>query len=250
MNFASLSQFLNEFATLESEVNRKLYAQEMKSLSLFLPKVGEFKEPLLTAHKNETPDYNLFSIMKIRHYEAWVHTPFLVNLLDPNGSHAQGDVFYRSFINEAFDWQDPLKEIFLEGRVRKIAGEFNVGKLGIIDIWIEIRHKGKDYCLIIENKVYAKDQYKQLLRYYVYARRKGYCDSAMRIFYLTAWNGGRPSSQSLKPSIREKLIESKTLQFISYHQSIAGFLRRSLHDLVAPRLTHSIQQYLEVISKL
>jgi hypothetical protein len=46
--------------------------------------------------------YNLFHILKIRHYESRVHTPFLVNLLSPKGSHAQGDLFYRVFLEQVF----------------------------------------------------------------------------------------------------------------------------------------------------
>ncbi len=250
ISITSLSQFLNLLGRLAAEVDREEYARHLTRLTGFLPEVGRFKQPLAFARKAESPDYNLFAIMKIRHYEAWVHTPFLVNLLDPKGSHAQGDLFYRLFVQEAFDQSDPIRNTILEGKVRKIKGEHGTKDLGIIDIWLEVRSKMIDYCLIIENKVYAPDQKEQLQRYYEYARGKGFTDDRIRILYLTPWHGGRPTHESMKLENQEKLISSRTLQFISYHQTIARFLHKSMEELKAPRLIHSIQQYLEVISTL
>src|SRR5580692_3482102 len=43
--------------------------------------------------------FNIFKILGIGHYEVATHSPMLGNLLNPKGSHGQGDVFLRLFVN-------------------------------------------------------------------------------------------------------------------------------------------------------
>ena len=42
--------------------------------------------------------FNVFSILRMKHYEVRTHSPFLAELLNPNGSHGKKDTFLRLFV--------------------------------------------------------------------------------------------------------------------------------------------------------
>jgi hypothetical protein len=52
------------------------------------------------SQSSSAPDFNLFSILKVEGAEVSTHSAFLANLLDPSGTHAQGDLFLRAFLRE------------------------------------------------------------------------------------------------------------------------------------------------------
>jgi hypothetical protein len=51
--------------------------------------------------------FNIFSITKIERYEVNTHSAMLSELLNPNGSHGQGAIFLKSFIEIVYG--DKLK---------------------------------------------------------------------------------------------------------------------------------------------
>ena len=125
-------------------------------------------------------NFNIFEILKLRQDETKLHTPFLADLLSPNGSHGLKELFLRAFI-EKF-----LNNIDFDYKSASVKSEFNIGykseectKGGRIDIFISDEQGN---AIIIENKIYACDQQNQLLRYYNYAK-----DEKLNayLFYLT-----------------------------------------------------------------
>jgi hypothetical protein len=194
INIPTLSRFLTNLAEKNAALQHQRFTAAKVSLQAFLPEVGKFHAPIHAARKRLAPDYNLFEILKIRHYEAKVHTPFLVNLLSPRGSHEQGRLFYNGLIRSLLHSEDPLLQPFLEGEVIELQGEKYTESFGYIDIWLKVRYQDRDYCLIIENKIYARDQERQLERYYQYARRERFEPYQIRLCYLTLWQGGRYQS--------------------------------------------------------
>ena len=122
----------------------------------------------ITKHYDKISDlsgqnFNIFSILQAESNEAKTHSNFIGELLNPNGSHGQGKKFLREFV-KLFDIQgynlDEVK-VLVEYKVGSISYESIEG--GRIDILIK-NHKN-DY-IIIENKIYAHEQYKQLERYH------------------------------------------------------------------------------------
>ena len=100
-------------------------------------------------------DFNIFNILGISHLEVSTHSRFISNLLDPCGSHYQGNIFLELFMRkigiEDFNYADASIEV-----------EKSENKYERFDIFIT---DGKDWTIIIENKIYARLKKKQLERY-------------------------------------------------------------------------------------
>ena len=104
--------------------------------------------------------FNIFKILGIGRREVSTHSPMLGNLLNPKGSHGQGDAFLRLFVSMLgiadFDTASARLELeYYIGRVTEKSG-------GRIDIVI-LDKDGN--AIFIENKIGAGDQKKQLQRY-------------------------------------------------------------------------------------
>jgi hypothetical protein len=117
--------------------------------------------------------YNVFGILGISTDEVRMHSAFIANLLDSNGSHGCGSILLKLFIAQQStkcietDFIKRLEEF--ESESSKTKTEHHIGFInedategGRIDILITDSN-GKH--IIIENKIYAGDQQLQLVRY-------------------------------------------------------------------------------------
>ena len=130
--------------------------------------------------------YNIFSVLGIETSEVQTHSAFLASLLNPDGNHGVGNAFLDAFVREMNIGDLQLDTTNSQVRVEYVTGD------GRIDILIYDNNKK---AIIIENKIYAGDQYEQLKRYDDYAKQqftKGY-----RLLYLTL-DGHKPSEDSTK----------------------------------------------------
>jgi hypothetical protein len=131
-------------------------------------------------------DFNIFYVQGVASDELRV-CRLIRELLDPNGSHGQGDVFLRKFIIDVIKLD--IKEFsdyqFMSSRV---VCEEIIDDLRRIDIVIHIGNR----LIPIEVKIYAKDQDMQCMDYYNYAFKNDY---KTRIYYLTL-DGHEPSKES------------------------------------------------------
>lgn len=183
-------------------------------------------------------NFNIFEILKLRQDETKLHTPFLAELLSPNGSHGLKELFLRAFI-EKF-----LNNIDFDYKSASVKSEFNIGykseectKGGRIDIFISDEQGN---AIIIENKIYACDQQNQLLRYYNYAK-----DEKLNayLFYLTL-DGCLPH----KKSTGNKDI---AYECISYRKDILGWLDRCVElSACFPIVRETIRQYITNLKML
>ncbi|KZE76710.1 hypothetical protein AV926_14975 [Myroides marinus] len=111
--------------------------------------------------------FNIFRVMFKLHDEKYLHSRFISFLLDPNGSHGQGTKFLTLFLEVMGISNYSLEGVTVNPNERSRTEEHN------IDILIKNKYK---QAIIIENKVFAKDQTKlnekdpylkyQLPRYY------------------------------------------------------------------------------------
>lgn len=123
--------------------------------------------------------FNLFRTLNQSTSEL-IHSRMIAELLNPKGCHGQGVSFLNCFMGlYDFDFTFDIESVsvFTEYDIGPISKNFTSG--GRIDILIT---DAKNHALIIENKIYATDQKKQLLRYVNYAKNKKY---DYRIVYLT-----------------------------------------------------------------
>ena len=86
------------------------------------------------------------------------------DLLNPRGTHGQGDCFLRLFIREC---QFDLCE-YVQIEDAEVHTEFSIST-GRLDIQI---HFGLGFCIAVENKPFASDQIDQLDRYADYLELK------------------------------------------------------------------------------
>ena len=102
--------------------------------------------------------FNLFAILDRETDEVRTHSAMLAELLNPNGSHRQGPVFARLFAERFRIDADGIESA-------RVWREETVAEGSRADILMQLG----DTCIVIENKIYANDQPRQLQRYQAYA---------------------------------------------------------------------------------
>ena len=121
--------------------------------------------------------FNVFLIDGVKIDED-THSAILADLLDPNGSHRQGAIFLKHFLNleclrpaDSSDYGE-LEDFHVERKANRKYGE--------IDVLLE---KKDNACVIIENKIHdAVDQDNQLNRYYKYAK-ESFTNDQIKLIY-------------------------------------------------------------------
>lgn len=187
-------------------------------------------------------NYNLFSILSIERYEL-KHSALIANLLDPKGSHGCGDAFLRAFFEialkeRAYPFVDcTLPHSYTEYYTGPIAGDTG----GRIDILVKSSHDG----LIIENKIYAGDQDKQLTRYDNYGKETFGADGYLLV-YLTLYG-----SDASKESTATKRAEEVGYLRLSYAEDILRWLEQCVRLADnKPLVRESLNQYIRTIKQL
>lgn len=178
--------------------------------------------------------YNIFSILKQEEKEEGCHSRIIFNLINDCESNKLEKRFLKLFFKEVLDEEfDEKKKYFVER-------EKNLGKYGRADLFIE-DSDGKAY--LIEMKINAGDQPKQLSRYNQYLK-KNYKDD-YQIYYLTL-NGYHPSSYSLKGRAEVDYI------IISFVDNIYNWIEKCIEEIGENNkiLKINLEQYLETLTKI
>ena len=240
--FNSLLEGFKDLSHIHSNDQLEKYGILLNNFKPFLAEIKEEK-------RNNAQFYNIFSVLKIEFYEAKVHTPFLANFLDIDGSHCQGDLFYKSFIRTVV----PISkaDLFLSFDDEYISciteQRFNESQP---DIYIEHDHPNieRRFGIIIENKIYASDQPQQIERYYKLLKSHNYSDEQLLILYLKP-NISEPSIDSLSLELKEQLATNNSFVCIDYVNDIKNWLLETKKEIKATRLTNIIEHYLETLKK-
>ena len=230
-----IKSFVSDYQTTLRKISNERISSIKKTTSAFAVKRKELHEII----RQETPYYNVFEVLKIRHYEARVHTPFLRNLLDPKASHNQGTLFFNSFLLNVLSMPANAESLT---NIKVLAERRN--PFGQIDIEIWFESEGKQKAIVIENKVYHHDGEQQLFRYYKYLTeyRKMKIEDIILV-YLTL-GGTDPHKDSLVDTPKE------CLKLISYRNDITSWLSTCGEQIGANSLSFTINQYLKTIKIL
>ena len=211
--------------------------------------LGQIKEQARVEDRSVAQSYNIFDILGLPHYEVTTHSAFLGNLLSPDGSHGQGDLFFRSFV-ERIAPRVKRERFLAAGRDDYEVTLEKSTDDGYIDIFVQSRDPRNRFAIVIENKIFAGDQSDQLQRYYTFVtEERGYDDVEILIVYLTP-SGHAPSSLSLCPDERSRLLAINCLTEISYCTDVAEWLRAVLPQVEAVTVSEVIKQYLRTIEVL
>ncbi len=173
----------------------------------------------------EQDNFNIFKVMFNESDEVNLHSKFLYELLV--GTKLSQEFFQLflqvlnlDFSNEKFIVMREYKNIDLIIKNEKIA-------------------------IIIENKIYAEDQEKQLYRYYEILRKENYDKNSIYIFYLTL-DGRDPSENSIY-----KLEGEKEINCISYAEDISEWLKLCMKESIFDNsLREILNQYRKIVLEL
>ncbi len=181
--------------------------------------------------------FNVFSILKMERNENRTHSAFIAALLNPSGTHFQGskflDIFLKLINDSTIDSRTAT--ISIEHHLGQRNDEENTG--GRADLLISDKQGN---CLIIENKIDAREQKGQIQRYLNYKQGIG-----VTVCYLNKF-GEDPTEYS-----KGKLEAGKDFQIISYREHIIAWLELCLKECAElPILRESIKQYLLLIKKI
>ncbi len=201
-----------------------------------LVKIDQYRILLLRAavlyerHKAGREDpFNVFSVLRSANDEVNLHSRFLHALLDHQKSHDAPRENLRSFLNSVYKNKDSVPRICpVNSKVEREKDN--------VDILIH-DHRSKQ-SVVIENKIWAADQHKQLQKYAFEQKKRGY---KPYLLYLTPH--GRAASEHSAGDLCYKRI--------SYKKHIRKWLiscQKRAYD--EPALRESIVQYRRLIGKL
>ena len=211
------------------------------------------EEKILKKEKERRGEnYNIFEVMHAQRDEVYTHSAIIASLLNPKWNHGCNSTFLKIFVDHLKE-SLPIVDFSLDTDLEKchVYVEYNIGNIssgnesgGRIDIIIQ--SEKRDKAIIIENKIYADDQKKQLYRYKNYAQThyKSYI-----ILYLTL-DGHVPSNDSTSGDMFS-MEEGKDFFCIDYKSFIRDWLISCKEKAASsPVVRETITQYYNLILKL
>jgi hypothetical protein len=221
--------------------------ESSKNLAVLLDKVKTINNKHEEDANLTGSNYNVFSITKIERNEVSTHSAMIAELLNPRGSHHQGDVFLRRFVELIYNNCGlSAKHSDSEYAKAKVIVEYFIGKrdpsepekYGRIDIVLWIG----EHLIVIENKIDAADQRRQLERYGQWMEKQ--TSSTKHLFYLTK-HGSQPTVKS------RGYLKEDDYVCLSYMQDISDWLDLCIKEAAtAPILLGGIIQYKQLIQKI
>ena len=193
------------------------------TIDCFLKKAESIQEKINT-DKSKISNFNIFTILDKETDEESTHCRFIYELLSPKGSHNQGDTFLKLFFQKIIGEEYPTGYVV----VRREVWLTNESRL---DLMIDT----DNCCYLIEAKINAGEQYRQIERYcrYVENQKKDY-----KMYFLTL--DGHLSQTD----------NGYTYFPISFKTHIIEWLKECKKSTNINTLIGAIEQYLQLLNKL
>jgi len=211
----------------------------------FVEMFRQYKEEQEIQKRRGLNDFNIFTTLLDKSDEVRLHSRFIGFLLDPTEDHSQGSLFLDLFLKEC-----GLFEFFEETKKCNVYREHK-----FIDLYITDGSKH----LIIENKVFAGDQNKQIQRYVdtIKDDDKGdlnLSDNLVVVYLSLKREGPERHSLGSFELINQVLVrgeERYPFKAITYDAQILSWIDKS-HTQIAniSNLSVGLTQYKDVILKL
>jgi hypothetical protein len=152
-------------------------------------------------------------------------------LLEPNGIHGQGEIFFKLFIEKLKPYYN--KETNIDHKNTSIIREKTIDKGRRIDLFI----KSKNFVIAIENKIYAEEQFYQLDDYFKFLD-KNY--ENFILIFLTATKR-KPQSISSKNKNSNKFIN------VSYNEFLVPWLEECYKNCESQKVKFFIKDFIDWI---
>jgi len=176
--------------------------------------------------------FNIFSVLSMGRREVGTHSRFIYELLNPGGTHGQGDTFLKIFIKTVLEIDSDTQFVvhreycFTENRRR-------------IDFLIE----SSDYTIGIEMKIDAGDQSGQMNDYRHSLKRRSN-QKKVKLYYLSL-DGKPASSRSIKG------LSDTDYQRISFQSHIIEWINLCIKEsALKPILREALLQYKSLLESL
>ena len=173
----------------------------------------------------EPEDFNIFSVVRTESDEVNLHSRFLVALLQHRKSREAPLRNLEDFLQSVVD----IDDFRLDGV--EIKREHH-------GIDILIRNPTSREAVVIENKIWARDQHRQLARYAERMEQDRYC--VRRLLYLTLDGHGPDEGSS----------DGRQVDLASYREIIPWLERCQERAYDEPALRESVDQYIHLVRKL
>lgn len=191
-------------------------------------------------------DFNIFKITGIQSDEVKM-CRMLAEIIDPMGTHNEGQFFIRSFIKKVL-YLDIAEDELASARVYV---EYHTGADRRIDIAIVTNRR----FIPIEVKIYAEDQTRQCRDYYDFALSQKKSEVS-KVYYLTL-DGHLPQksgTEGLTPIENDNMVVGyEEIVAISFRKEICTWLEECLEEPeLAEKITlrTNIEQFLFVLGEL
>ena len=179
-------------------------------------------------------DFNIFSQLLNPYDEVNLHSKLIYSILNDCKFKKE---FVLSFLKTtdiiSADDVSPNDFKIIDVEREKI---FSNGRL---DLFISCKVKDKNYVIIIENKIFARDQYEQIDRYIEFANN--YQADIKKIFYLTLL-GNAPSEDSASNLDQVNLI--------SYDNEILTWIENCIKISAREPALREVIQYADLLEKI
>ncbi len=202
--------------------------------------------------------FNIFGSKNTKQLNENGHSLFLKRLLSPNGQHNLENFFLKHFVEVVLECS------FDETQPWVAEKEKQAGK-GRTDLCI----RSKSFSIVIENKIYAKDENSQLYRYW---RNKIYRETTYnqemdnkkweqsKLIYLTRYgippqeiSLHRPYDSSKKYDGFPDKLSIERITCISYKEHMSKWIEEcigTIDKIQNPRLVCILEQYKEWIDDI
>ena len=237
----ALLTLINSFK--EDENSKRIYLNDfMKSIGEDFIKDNKLKNKLLLEFfeklikvkheikrikkeiKEFPPQFNIFDSINLLNHENY-NSNLFANFLDIKFKHNGNEIgfakLFLKYLTEEFGWEFDLENIKIEDI--KIKRELLTEERKRIDIFIGYKEK---FAVIIENKIWADDGYKQLENYYNYVKSQEY--DKIYMIYLTPYER-EPSEESLNKELYKKEGSELYCKFKNIkHEEIGKWINDSI----------------------
>ena len=211
-----LLTLINAFQNYEKEKLNHL-VNISKSLIEVREKVKEEMEKL-------PPQFNVFNSINLLNHENY-NSNLFANFLDIKFKYNDNEIsfakLFLKYLTKEFGWEFDLENIKIEDI--EIKRELPTEERKRIDIFIGYKEK---FAVIIENKIWADDGYKQLENYYNYVKNQEY--DKIYIIYLTPYER-EPSEESLSKELYKEKGSELYEKFKNIkHEEIGKWIKDSI----------------------
>ena len=196
-----------------------------------------------------TKSSNIFDLLGIKTQENY-HSKFICSLIEYDKCAKKE--FLKMLKKEISDIDEDLE---CKARTERTLPD-NTGR---VDIFIsgKFGNNNDNTRIIIENKIFASDQHKQIERYFNYLHKNDNNDNndnpkcKKYLFYLTL-EGKDPSQYSLGDLFGTNKISKSKVLFakLSYYNHILPWLEEIKKNIEPPKMETYISDYIEIVKNL